>query len=61
MLRTGLELSEGRPRLLEVFSSRFGKTRTAILRKSGLRASRTMGPPCAFLGYLWLISNRLVI
>ena len=61
MLREGSALSDGHLRLLEVFSSRFGKRRTALLRKSGLHIAGRMRTLGAVLRYLLLKSNRLVI
>jgi hypothetical protein len=61
MLRAGLALSDGHLRLLEVFSSPFGKRRTALLRKSGLHIPGGMRTLSADLGYSLLNSNRLVI
>jgi hypothetical protein len=61
MLGTGSVLSDGNLRLLEVFSSPFGKRRTALLRKSGPHLSGRMRTLSAVLGYLLLISNSLVI
>ena len=61
MLRTGLELSDGHPWLFEVFSSRFGKRRTALMCKSEPHLPRRIRPPRMLLGYLLNISTLLVI